>query len=367
MVRTARRRLLAALRRFGGFDLVRDSDWRRRRLVILCYHGVSLADEHEWNNQLYVSPDALRQRFETLKRHRYNVLPLREALERLRAGTLPPRSAALTFDDGAYDFHERAFPLLREYGYPATVYLTTYYCQHQWPVFDTGCAYVLWKSGRATADVGRLVPGVSRLPLDTDADRRRSALAIRESATRSGLSGQEKDDLLRRISKRIGVDYDEVFFRRLLFLMTPAEVREVAAAAVDVQLHTHRHRTPDDPRAFRSEIDDNRCAIEQIVGPGERDAFCYPSGIYDSAFFEWLAASGVRTATTCDAGLAHAHSNMLLLPRLVDTMNISPLEFEARLAGVTEWIPRRRAAHAPRPPGEASGRHRVAEGRAPAR
>ena len=47
-----------------------------------------------------------------------SVLPLGEALQRLRSGDLPPRSVALTFDDGTYDFFKQAYPLLKSMVFP---------------------------------------------------------------------------------------------------------------------------------------------------------------------------------------------------------------------------------------------------------
>src|SRR4029077_19879262 len=103
------------------------------------------SDEHEWNEELYIPPVLLRRRLRHLRARGYNILPLAEACDRLGKGTLPPRSVALTFDDGAVDFASRALPILREFDVPATVYLTTYYSDARLPVFDVVLSYVLWR------------------------------------------------------------------------------------------------------------------------------------------------------------------------------------------------------------------------------
>ena len=95
--------VLKAAKMSGAFALVRDSAWRRRRLLILCYHGVAMDDEAEWDSELYITQERLRHRLATLRAGGYNILPLAEATRRLFDGTLPPRSVALTFDDGAVD------------------------------------------------------------------------------------------------------------------------------------------------------------------------------------------------------------------------------------------------------------------------
>src|SRR3970040_1656437 len=102
--RRVRRVALSGLRAIGGFDRIADSSWRRNRLLVLCYHGVSLQDEHEWNPELFVTPAFLRRRFEILREKGYSVLPLDEALAHCASGTLPPRSVVITFDDGLSDF-----------------------------------------------------------------------------------------------------------------------------------------------------------------------------------------------------------------------------------------------------------------------
>src|SRR5579864_3578271 len=135
---------LAALRASGVFDRVRDSRWRDERLLILCYHGISLDEEHLWRPATYISPLVFEQRLELLSRGGYNVLALGEAIERLHRADLPPRSVVLTFDDGTYDFYEYAFPRPKKHHFPATVYQTTYYCDYDHPIFHLACSYILW-------------------------------------------------------------------------------------------------------------------------------------------------------------------------------------------------------------------------------
>jgi len=75
--------------------------------------------------------------------------------------------------------------------------------------------------------------------------------------------------------------------------------------------------------------------------------FCYPSGVYRSEFLPWLREAGVQTATTCDPGLASSRTEPLLLPRLVDTSNLSALDVEGWMAGMSAFfMPRKASAHA---------------------
>ena len=50
-----------------------------------------------------------------------------------QAGRLPDRAVVLTFDDGFEDFHRRAMPVLDQYGYTATVFVTTGWVQDAGP------------------------------------------------------------------------------------------------------------------------------------------------------------------------------------------------------------------------------------------
>jgi peptidoglycan/xylan/chitin deacetylase (PgdA/CDA1 family) len=343
MLREIKLASLGLLRGAGAFRVVANSQWRRERLLILCYHGVSLEDEHLWRPQLYMPPSLLGQRLETLRAMRCSVLPLGEALTRLRSGDLPPRSVAITFDDGTYDFYKQAYPLLKNYEYPVTVYQTTYYTDHEMPIFNLTCSYLLWKR-RGERLSGAQELGLSEpVDLSTELGRHRIVRTLIERSERANLTGLEKNEIARRLAESLGIDYTVYAAKRMLQLMNAQEVAEVARNGVDVQLHSHRHRTPEDETLFRREIAENRERILALTGR-EASHFCYPSGVYRQEFVGWLKEDDVISATTCDAGLAGRDCNAFLLPRFVDTTGRSQTEFESWLSGVGSLVAVRRAA-----------------------
>ncbi len=332
MFQRTRETLLRISNRLGLSPVIRDGRWRSGRLLILAYHGISVEDEHEWNPGLYLEPAVFRKRMQLLKSGGYDVLPLDEALRLLQAGKLPRKAVTITFDDGFSDFHKCALPILREFEFPATVYLSTYYCVHNTPVFDVACSYILWKA-----------LGIA-LDLRTPASRLAALTEIRRFADRYDFSGSAKDELVATVAERVGVDYAHLRARRILHLMTPEEVSRLSADRVAVELHTHRHRTPGDRSAFLKEIADNRSSIQTMTGSASAAVhFCYPSGVHKPRFLPWLQEAGIVSATTCAVGLASARSNPLLLPRLLDSSTLSSIQFESWLTGVGCFLPRRPA------------------------
>jgi len=341
---------LGVLRGSGIFGLVTNSRWRQQRLLILCYHGTSLEDEHLWRPRLYIQPQKLEQRFASLRKGQFSVLPLGEALQRVRAGTLPPRSVALTFDDGTYDFFRQAYPLLKHYGFPATVYQTTYYTLVERPVFNLICSYMLWmRRGEMIAN-GEALGLQKPLDLRTQASRAGVVLDLIAISERKDRSGPEKDEIAAQLARVLKIDYDKLKAKRILHLMNEPELLEISRNGVDVQLHTHRHRTPEDEALFRKEIQENRSTIQKATG-SEPVHFCYPSGVHRPAFLPWLEKENVESATTCDAGLAARQSDRLLLPRFIDHQDRSQLEFESWISGVGDWLAWRRMASQHKAPG----------------
>lgn len=341
MLKKFKQLTLKSLKTTGVSTLVRDSSWRRQRLLILAYHGISISDEHLWNSSQYMPADVLRARFQLLKKSKCAVLPLDEAVKRMYANDLPERAVAITFDDGTSDFYRRAFPVIQEFGFPVTLYLTTFYTEYNRPVFDLMSSYLLWQGRNEVLDLRAITGAASVMALRDEASQEKALAEIATFARERHLSAEEKESLLVKVAAQLKVDYDALNDQRIMHNVTPEEVRELAAGGIDVQLHTHRHRTPMDRRLFVREIEDNRASIQRMTGK-HAEHFCYPSGVYDPTFLPWLEESGVVSATTCETGFASRGSNPLLLPRMLDNPQLSSIEFESWLTGVSAALPRRR-------------------------
>jgi peptidoglycan/xylan/chitin deacetylase (PgdA/CDA1 family) len=341
MLKKFKQAALRSLKSAGVSTLVHNSRWRRQRLLILAYHGIALSDEHLFNGSQFISADLFRDRLELLRKSRCAVLPLGEAVERLYADDLPDRAVAITFDDGLSDFYRRAFPLIKEFDVPVTLYLTTFYSYYQRPVFDLMCSYLLWKGQSKVLDLKKFTGQDLRTGL-RELDSREAALSkIHVFAREQKLSADEKDSFAASLAAHLDVDYAALLEQRTMHNLTPEEVVKLGAGGIDVQLHTHRHRTPDDRQLFLREIDDNRKRIREMTDRNPTH-FCYPSGAYDLKFLPWLREAGVVSATTCESGFASRSSNQLLLPRFLDNATLSPIEFESWLTGVSAALPQRR-------------------------
>jgi peptidoglycan/xylan/chitin deacetylase (PgdA/CDA1 family) len=342
MIRTVKQTALNTMRNAGLFDAAGRTRWRNQRLLVLGYHGIAQDDEHRWNPSLFIAPEQLASRLRFLHARRFNLVSLDEGLRGLRSGTLPDRAVALTFDDGYVDFYRLALPILRAYRAPATVYLTTYHAENNQPVPGITAAYIVWKcrdfKGPLTS-----IPAFHGVRFDGPGRRHAISEQIGQYFNdERRLTAGEKHRLIVELAKEAGFDLKAFQRNRLMHVMTPDEARLVSQAGIDIQLHTHRHWVPNDEALIRREITDNRARIERITGRPAND-FCYPSGVHYPELLPWLRSLGVRSATTCEPGLASPDDDPLLTPRFLDHTNVSIVEFEAWASGVGSVLPRRQA------------------------
>ncbi len=96
--------------------------WARKQYVvpIIMYHKI---DEDSAFSKLSVSPEGFKRQMQFLKKHNYNVVYLEDLPGLLRAGKVPRRTIAITFDDGYENNYTNAYPVLKEFNLPATIFI----------------------------------------------------------------------------------------------------------------------------------------------------------------------------------------------------------------------------------------------------
>ncbi|TMP25273.1 polysaccharide deacetylase [Pseudoalteromonas rubra] len=116
--------------------------------VILQYHHVS----EKLPAVTSVSEATFRQHLNFLKSEQFSVIALDELIQQLQAGkTLPPKTVAITFDDGYLNNMEAAAPILEQFGYPYTIFVNP-------KLIDEKKGYVMsWPQLRQLSKRGALI------------------------------------------------------------------------------------------------------------------------------------------------------------------------------------------------------------------
>jgi peptidoglycan/xylan/chitin deacetylase (PgdA/CDA1 family) len=275
---------------------------------ILYYHRIN--DE---NDPFFdATPTALFEaHMRYLARH-YKVVSAGELMRCLEEGCEPAESVvAITFDDGYEDNYRNAFPILRRYGLPATIFLTT-------GTIDSG--EPLWFEELAEA-----VKTTAQEYIDVEADVPRR-FWLRSQVERIAASGQIFG-VLRRLEdgarrERLAGILRELGFQRgarRSAMLTWDQIREMQANGIDFGGHTvtHPFLSKLTPAQASWEISECKRRIEeQIQQPA--DYFAYPNGReedFTPENKELLRAAGYRGAMTTIWGLNGRSTDRMELRR----------------------------------------------------
>jgi len=113
--------------------------------VILLYHHV----DTDTPPSTSISPDNFRAHLDYLRDNEFTVVGLPEMIEALQnQSPLAAKSVAITFDDGYISIYEKAFPMLQEYGFPFTLFVST------GPIDARQANYMNWEQIREMSDAG---------------------------------------------------------------------------------------------------------------------------------------------------------------------------------------------------------------------
>lgn len=90
---------------------------------ILMYHSINPVSDAGMK-ALIVSPEVFERQVRFLKTHKYNVIPLEELAALIKEkNKIPPKTLAITLDDGYRDNYTYAFPILKKYHIPAKIFI----------------------------------------------------------------------------------------------------------------------------------------------------------------------------------------------------------------------------------------------------
>lgn len=98
------------------------SDTLKNRATILLYHHIS----NNTPKSTSISPEVFEQHLKYLKENNYKVWDIYKIIDHLsKKKKIPEKLVAITFDDAYKSVYTNAFPLLKKYNYPFTIYINS--------------------------------------------------------------------------------------------------------------------------------------------------------------------------------------------------------------------------------------------------
>jgi len=90
-------------------------------IPVLTYHNFTLNESTSYK----INIDKFDEQMEYLYHHNYSVISMSELKEGLSRGILPPKPVVITIDDGYKSTYDLAYPVLKKYHFPATLFVYT--------------------------------------------------------------------------------------------------------------------------------------------------------------------------------------------------------------------------------------------------
>jgi len=325
----------------GGLRLFERIDRGREatpRCTVLSYHRV--ADEQPGYRDVAVAPDTFRAHIAYLVRRDYSFLSLAEYHEYLRGERrLDSDCVLITFDDGYRDNYAAAFPVLRDAGIPAAVFLCTGALEEGPPLWwdrVAGAVRSLRAAGVRSAPAGTGLPphvAAALLPGLTAGDRRAS-LAIGDLVDLlKTAEPEERDRVLTALEHLAPLAHAGGL------MMTWDMAREMHAGGIAFGAHSVSHPAFSrlSTQEALGEIVGSKAAIERELGE-DVTAFAYPYGKEDflgTLTAESLREAGVQWAYTTENGLNDPGAPPLELRRN-GMRDVPTYVLAARLSGIFE-------------------------------
>ncbi|MEQ1642476.1 MAG: polysaccharide deacetylase family protein [Pyrinomonadaceae bacterium] len=302
-----KKQLLKTIFNFGGFT---PFHWaNRRKVLILTYHRFSRGQDAS-----RVSAADFDSHLQYLSQHN-TVIPLAKAVECLKNGKeLPPNATVITIDDGYRDAYEIAFPKLKKYGMPATVYAITDFVDQKTWLWTDLMRYVMAKTVDSEVSLDFGSGDIVRATLIDDAKRLETANRINERLKK--MPNEQKDAKIAEIARQLNVELPSVPPPEFA-AMTWDQAREMDADGVRIESHTVTHPilTNISQTELDFELGTARNRLEEQLSR-RVDHFCYPNGSLNDTVRRAAETAGYVSAVTTAYGFNNGGNDRLLLNRI---------------------------------------------------
>ena len=106
-----------------------------RKIPVLLYHRVLKRGDMKGRHKIYIYEDKFRRQMQFLKQAGYSVITFEDIYHNRVPADGSPK-IIITFDDGYEDNYKTAFPILKEFGFRAVIFLVTGMQRNEWGIVE---------------------------------------------------------------------------------------------------------------------------------------------------------------------------------------------------------------------------------------
>ena len=266
---------------------------KNKMFQVLTYHRVGSQVDGIFDP---IPVDVFEQQICCLAAH-YNVLNASDAWAMTQKGCLPDKAIVITLDDGYRDNYDFAFPVLKKYDLPATLFLTTGPLEGMGPLWHDQ----VFTAFARTRKRAYILNGTSN-SLATLKDRQTAAMEF--SSYARTLDENKLKASVSLLMKDLNVTIEQVVSR--CPMLDWQQVREMSESGIEIGAHTVTHpimsRLP-----YERQMEEIAQSIEGIFrNVGKRTTvFSYPNGRdqdFNEATLEILKTLGIKASFTTNFG-----------------------------------------------------------------
>jgi peptidoglycan/xylan/chitin deacetylase (PgdA/CDA1 family) len=279
---------------------------RRREICVLAFHRVLSQEEEAQANSLagMVLKEATFAKLLAFLQREFRIVPL-DALLRAPQDLSKPL-CLLTFDDGWRDNFTVAYPWLKRYGAPATIFLTT-------GMLETQGVFWVEQLSRAWRDPAR-----------------RQQIQARFREARPGQAAPGLEEIV-EACKRLPAAERGPFLEDLSLLgeaqaaLYPADqmlmwdqVKEMSSSGIEFGSHTVTHPllTYEDDATVERELCVSKQTLQERLGK-EVGAFAYPNGDWNERVRKMVKDAGYQLAFTTRRRWYRQGEDLFAIPRIM--------------------------------------------------
>jgi len=251
------------------FDILKS--FQKNRVIILMYHRFSKQEE-----RFKICQSVFDRQIQYLSKN-FNIISLDKYISNLSNNikNYPDNSLVITIDDGYYDNYEYAYPVLKHYSVPATIFLTTDFIDKKKWLWANKLEYILKNSNSNSLEV--LISGEKvKFQLNNFNNIHRAQLIIFNYC--KTICNESKDIYINEIAKKLNVNVPKYTVNEFKAL-TWDVIKEMSNNRIDFGAHSMSHPILSklSSEEIYKEIFYSKSLIEKQIG-NCINCFCYPNG-----------------------------------------------------------------------------------------